>query len=405
MTLSVAYESWNFSVANGTTVTALSVDAAVGDMLVVLVSADNAGSGGASTISSVTDNEGNSYSLIFALNRDPGAANEGVSLNAYSTIVTNTLSSDSVTANFSGTTRYKTVVVYKITPGASGVPTLRSVAAGATGSSSAPTVTSGTAEIDDIVFGVLGVEAIILTTNITGDADTTNGSWSSISSATYGAFTGSDYQAVAPIQTKQVTSSSTQTFNPTLNTARDYCINVMVFYEASSGAAYDIQAGNDSFIITGNTADVLFDRILTATGGSFAISGGAAVLSSTPTVNANPGSYLISGTDANFITSGKVVAATGSFTITGQTAAFQVGGKMIAEAGAYTINGQSATLERTYNFPVDAGSYLISGSSVNFSSASAASTDVTALYTRNFSKMPFWRAVRAKELLWPKWKF
>jgi hypothetical protein len=79
--------------------------------------------------------------------------------------------------------------------------------------SSAPTVTTGTIEVGDMVIAMVAMEAGT-TQTLTSDADTTNGTWSAaqyneIRSSTSGSAIGSQRKV-------QTTTASTQTFNPTL---------------------------------------------------------------------------------------------------------------------------------------------------------------------------------------------
>jgi hypothetical protein len=162
------------TVATGATVTA-----SIGDMLVAIIAADNAGAAGVASLTSVTDSAGNTWTQRAKINFTPSsAALDGATLGIYTCSVTNALASGTVTANFNPNTPSKAIQVYRIQPGAGeAVQFLAADAAGSTGNTSthsAPTVpvTNG-----DTIFGAAAIE-----TNpaVTGDGDTTNGSWSSI---------------------------------------------------------------------------------------------------------------------------------------------------------------------------------------------------------------------------------
>ena len=162
------------SVATGATVTA-----AIGDMLVAIIAADNAGAAGVASLSSVTDSAGNTWTQRAKINFTPtAAAEDGTTLGVYTCAVTIALSGGIVTANFSPNTTSKVIEVYRVQPGAG--EAVQFVAADATGSTG-NTTTHSAATVSvtngDTIFGAAAIEA---NNTVTGDSDTTNGSWSTV---------------------------------------------------------------------------------------------------------------------------------------------------------------------------------------------------------------------------------
>lgn len=206
------------------------VTAAVGDMLVVIVAAANAGTAGAASLTTVVDSDGvNTYTQRALINYNPGAASAGATLGIYTCVVTSTLSADTITANFSVNTPEKSIQVYKIAPGASEVCTfIAADTVGVTGNLSAYTANTVSVASGDIIFGAAAIET---DDTITGDTDTDSGSWSSIISRL--ADNGADASTmVCSSQYKTTTATANQTWHATSTTARDAAISYLVVRSA-----------------------------------------------------------------------------------------------------------------------------------------------------------------------------
>lgn len=200
---------------------------AVDDIIVVCISADNNGASGVSSLSSVTDAGGNTYELLQAT-YDPGAAAAGQTVGiAWARITTALITTDDVTINFSPNTVSKAAVVHKLDPD-TGI-TLQKVASGFTAGSATgtPTVTTATVTIGDVVIAVLAAETNVA---VTQDGDSTNGAWSTQMTATGNTGTLLTSSRVAA-QTKIVTATATQTYNPTL-TSCDNILGWIIFTPA-----------------------------------------------------------------------------------------------------------------------------------------------------------------------------
>lgn len=188
-----------------------------GALAVLCIAADNSSTGGSTNnISSVTDSLGNLWRARQLPIFDNGSASAGVQGGIFTTDQSaGTLQTGTtVTVSFGAATVAKTWTLMEVTA-AAGSQALVLTGANATGqtSSLAPTVTTGTIEVGDMVIAMVAMEAGT-TQTLTSDADTTNGTWSAaqyneIGSTTSGSAIGSQRKV-------QTTTASTQTFNPTL---------------------------------------------------------------------------------------------------------------------------------------------------------------------------------------------
>lgn len=188
-----------------------------GALAVLCIAADNSSTGGSTNnISSVTDSLGNLWRARQLPIFDNGSASAGVQGGIFTTDQSaGTLQTGTtVTVSFGAATVAKTWTLMEVTA-AAGSQALVLTGANATGqtSSLAPTVTTGTIEVGDMVIAMVAMEAGT-TQTLTSDADTTNGTWSAaqyneIGSSTSGSAIGSQRKV-------QTTTASTQTFNPTL---------------------------------------------------------------------------------------------------------------------------------------------------------------------------------------------
>ena len=191
-----------------------------GALAVLCVSADNSITGGATTnFSSVTDSLGNVWRSRQLSICDPGAANAGVQGGIFTTgqsagaLTTGT----TITVSFGASTTAKAWALNEVTAAAGSSAIVLTGGSGAAQfAATAPTVTTGTIDVNDMVFGMVAIEGGAV---VTADADTTNGNWSAVQYW----WTGSSTAGIGiAVQSKlQTTTASTQTFNPTIPVARD----------------------------------------------------------------------------------------------------------------------------------------------------------------------------------------
>jgi hypothetical protein len=345
------------STTSGATLNVTGVTAAVGDMLIVCISADNSGSAGASSISSVTDAASNTYTSRALTNRDPGAANAGNTLDIFTTIVTSALSSQTVTVNFSPNTPSKAAVIWKAVPGAGETARYLSSSAGASGAATTQTITTTSIANGDTVIGATSIEGLAA---ITADSDTSNGNWSAQYTAVADTGSGGTSQRIAS-QHKTVTATATQTYNTSTVLSNDFAINYIV---VDSIVIRELVADAGSYTVTGTAANLEYGREVAADAGSYAVTGSTTDLEIGRRVVADAGSYSVSGVDATLTIASApkiLVPDAGSYAVTGSTADLEYGRRVVADAGSYAVSGTDADLEYGREVDADAGSYAVSG--------------------------------------------
>ena len=231
--MALVYQSAGTSVAasGGAPVIATTTSFAVGDVLVVAMAYDNSGGGGADPIGApvitTTPILGSLLSTQSGHN-DPGAASAGLATKVVAYAIANALSSGTnVNISWTGTVVVRAIVLVKVSSNSGGAVAYRT-SSGATGTnyvaSAAPALTTPSVNNGELVLCWAGHE---YGAAITGDADTTNGTWSSIIAA----FTGSTTSGMSMgVQGKVVTATATQAFNPT-GTTSDWIAGALIFSE------------------------------------------------------------------------------------------------------------------------------------------------------------------------------
>lgn len=235
MAFTITNAGTNNSTTSSATLAVSSVTASIGDMLVVLIAADNNGSGGASSISSVTDSQSNTYTQQILANRDPGPAEGGATFAVYTSILTTALSAGTVTLNLSPNTTSKAIVIYRIQPGAGENINIRGIGTEVTGAASNHTITATAVTSGDTLICGLAKEANV---TFTEDGDTTNGTWSSQYTEIANTGTVATSMEVGS-QWKTVTATGDQTWNFNSGTSSDYAMNYLLVYP-SSGSLKDM---------------------------------------------------------------------------------------------------------------------------------------------------------------------
>jgi hypothetical protein len=227
----------NLTTATGatstTTKTISSVTANPGDMLVVVVAADNNGSSGAASLqSTMTDSAGNVYTNRVLYNHDPGAAAAGSTLGIWTADIAKAISAGTITVNFSPATTRMAAVVYRVVPGTYEKVNYGSAGAGAVSTGTTNTITATNVPIGYTIFGCTSVENTIVPA--TPDTDTTNGSWSTQYGVASSSGTAASSMSVGS-QWKTVTATGNQTYNLTYDGAnnRDSAVNWITIYPRS----------------------------------------------------------------------------------------------------------------------------------------------------------------------------
>lgn len=193
---------------------------AAGDLVLVYISADNAGTSGAEAISSVTDSAGgNTYSEVVLQNQTSGAANDGLTVAIYGSALTTgwTTSTTTVTVNWSPNVTAKVIQIHFVTgANTTAYATGTNSGSGSTYTSNATTsMASG-----DLVVVTVGNES---NTGPAADTDTTNGSWSTNVNSSGGS--GGDGTKMAQrIHRKIVTGAGTQECNAATGASTDWAV-------------------------------------------------------------------------------------------------------------------------------------------------------------------------------------
>jgi hypothetical protein len=210
---------------------------AVGDYIVAFMAYDNTGGGGADPVSGVTSMAVSAGSVVGGSTmtgiNDPSTASSGLAARADIRKVTGAIASGStVTVSWSGTVTIRSVVLMKVSTNVSGA-TLNARINSGNGSTMTNTVGAATATL--VTPSATAGEGVLCYAGhengaaFTGDADTTNGTWSAV----YGAFQGSGLTGMAAyFQAKVVTATATQSWDIT-GTSSDWIQGATIFTETA----------------------------------------------------------------------------------------------------------------------------------------------------------------------------
>lgn len=374
--MALSISSYMGYATNGTSAATLTsaadVNASVGDLLVVLISADNAGTNGAASISSVSDSNGHTYTQRAKINRDPGSANQGITLGIYTTTVTSAMVNDTVTVSFSPNTQYKTMAVYKITPDSGYTASVKFTDTGTTGNTSPIAYTSSSLDSGEILIAAYAGENISFPSGtVTGDSDTTRGSWSTRD--WLGMWDGgSNFFGNLVVQYKTVTGTGTQTWNLSVSTAPDYAATTIGFKQTLVAPTYTLSGDTALYDITESDAGLQYGRIFAGATAAYLTTGTAATLTYAKGIAAEEGVYLVDGTTAGLtkggVPSGQTLTVdAGMYNYNGTDASFKYTYVLVGEFGSYGIDGQVAlvTKGRTLD-ATTGGTYSISGTAGGF---------------------------------------
>lgn len=219
---------------SSTTYVTTSVNLTAGSWTVVCVAADNAGTGGsASLLDTLTDNLGNTYTLLSKTNMTSGVVNDGVTLGFWISKV-DISGTASLTSRFSPSTFTKLVHIWRIQPAANKVVTLDRVGTPVSGNSTGISITATNVTLGQSVIANAAIRSSVAETFV--DADTTNGSWS-----TGGATDDLTIQTLHEGgQYKTVTAPGDQTYNVSFSdgTSRNFVSNWITVYESDPLLGY-----------------------------------------------------------------------------------------------------------------------------------------------------------------------
>lgn len=201
---------------------------AAGSTAVVCAAYDNSGTLGADPFSFLSDTQGNLWSnpdTVAGLN-DPGAASAGMTVRIFSCHLTvgALTTSDTITLDFGGiTTVARAWTLYEVAA-ADGSYAPFSNGAAAAQTSATPSITTASLTSGDALIACVGREA---NGTRTADNDATNGQFTNAQNSGVGSTT-SGAEIIS--ESKVVTGTATQTYNPTFGGASADGVNAWASY-------------------------------------------------------------------------------------------------------------------------------------------------------------------------------
>lgn len=204
-----------------TTVDLVLTSLTVGNYLIIRSSAENSGGGGAARSFTLSNQSGTAMGTHteYQQNNDPGAASAGVTCNVG--VVKIAATSGTIRITYGGTVVQACVAdewsgIDGTTP-VVGTP----VGANGTASTNLASLTESSIALGNVVYAVEAIEGPSSDT-YTQDADSTGGTWSSFNTAKLGtSIATADLNQTVYGGYKAVTAAGSQTYNPTINNARD----------------------------------------------------------------------------------------------------------------------------------------------------------------------------------------
>lgn len=224
----------------------LTVGASIGDLVLVFVGSDNSGANGASPIASVSDSKGNTYVLLNSTNRTAGAANDGVSIAIYGSIITVALgvgAGNTITVNFSPNTSRAVIGAAKVT-GANTTSTGSNSGSGLGTTWSIASVTPGA--VGDLVV----VFTVSETATIPGVPGV--GGFAAIGSATAGSGGGDATKISAKASYTIASSTSSISLSGTSGANTDWAALYLLYTLASGGVNFKSAWAFDRTVTTGS---------------------------------------------------------------------------------------------------------------------------------------------------------
>lgn len=332
--MAVAFVANRGTASNKTSGTTISLsptgNISVGNLLIVAVAADNLSA--TTPTFTFSDSKSNTWTTEVqgAVNATAAAGASGAIGACY--ITTQITTTDTITVTLSGAVTAKAVQLLEF----SGTLDIeRNAAVTATGATSTPSVTSGSANIGDLVIGVTAYEDNAAPNSV--DADTTRGSWST----GFGTFTtggGAATNIGVSAQYKiTTTAAGTQTYNIVLGAATDWVAMAVPFQEGhkrtatSSGTGTSTASGSKLVSTVSRTASSSGTGTSTATVPPVSFTDDFTRADSTTSIGGN---WIVrAGTFGITSNQGYPVAATATATQPIQSSAFKqvVRAKIVAD--------------------------------------------------------------------------
>ena len=242
MALSIAFAGGANSTTDNTTLAILitETDIAVGTMLLVTVAAANTGTNGVARTATVADDAASSTNVYTQRgttgNQTAGTAGDGASQFFFECPVTTALTAltHTITVTFSGNVAQKAGQVFVMTP--AGGESVIHYATGTASVSAGPTTHDAATVSVPNTYSIFGHAAIETDDTVTGDADTTNGNWSTISTQLGDG--GNDAASMtSSVQVKTATATGDQSWACTTAVGRDSARNYIIYYSGTPAVA------------------------------------------------------------------------------------------------------------------------------------------------------------------------
>lgn len=247
------------TVETHTTATSLAIDgvtAAVGTVVIVGMVADNGHTSGTSSFDNIVDSANNSWTVDTTVNRTAaGAPNDGTTLRVAHAVITNALVAGTITIGYLESIVSKSAVTWIVTPNGR---KLESYGVAMTDSNFSQTPSSGAISVSltDTIMAFLGDQRAA---SPAGDADTTNGAWSTRTFANAGTGVQATSESLMS-QYKTPTAAGNQTWDADLGLAIQWALAVILFgYRVE--AALAVTSGTDTAALT---ARAVYDGALGA---------------------------------------------------------------------------------------------------------------------------------------------
>ena len=125
-------------------------------------------------------------------------------------------------------------------------------------------------------------------------------------------------------------------------------------------------ADGATYLLSGNSANLLYNKLISASSSSFILNGQDAVLKSDRYFTCSYAQYNLTGNNANLNASRILGANNTSFTLSGQDAAFFKAFNLSSESGQIVFTGQDAALKKNSLLTANSSSFILSGQNVTF---------------------------------------
>lgn len=213
----------------------------VGNHLIARIAVDNSGTNGAEPGLTVTDDAGNTWTVLGPANQDPGAASAGVTCYIAWCHVANAYSNgDDIDFTWTtGSPAAKSIVVEEWT-GLDPTTPVAVAAVTSAGASTTPSVGITPLAAGQLVYAALAVEGPPEDA-YTPDGDSTDGTWAELADrSTHHATDTSNVQVRGAV--KRVTGTTAQTWNTTI-TSRDWASLVVVLQPPADTDSVHVRVG------------------------------------------------------------------------------------------------------------------------------------------------------------------